>query len=451
MTEQHDIPDLQDIIEDANADVLRAFLWKQARRNNALALKLRADLVDGMESPPGVNKFSQVIGLLVHHDVQGTIRLTKRSIQLLQDICEQFVRLMYRYLQEGELRNAWDAGYAIVSHLHMLMDKYHGPEQRLISILSECYQHLLGIHLYNPAPELKQNMFDALRTIAQKSHHVIYDVSFNAFTCLIQNASDIEEYREITGLAIEKIQTAVPGTSQQKFWQALLLKIPFADIDITAQIHRSDAYDIAYLLHASNDTLALSRLLSVFDLPRELSTGQQKQWLKWKFEFDLQHGTAIDIQNSGWALLSLDEDLDLYLRMREATGARFFSAEIGTAHLSDEFRAKIYAFEKDWNAFTATLRNSTSLPLLIQYCKEILHNVDDPESLIFDVTSAYAEHHVGPQTIEQVTLLLETIRALHDEELVASIARRLKTAFPGRFETMKLKNKAGRRRVRSEE
>lgn len=447
MAEQHDIPDLKDIIEDADADLLRAFLWKQAKRNNALALKLRADLVDGIESLRGVNKFSQVLGLLVHHDVQGTIRLTKRSIQLLQDICEHFVRLIHRYLQEGELRNAWDASYATVSHLHMLMDKYHGPEQKLIQILSECYQCLLDIHLRNPAPELKQNMFEALKMIAQKSHHVIYDVNFNTITCLIQSASDIDEYHEITNLVVEKIRTVSSNEPQQKLWQALLLKIPFTDVEISAQIKASDAYDIAYLLHASNDTLAISRLLNVFELPRELSIGQQKQWQKWKFEFDLQNGTGYDIQNSGWNLLALDQDLDLYLRMREAAGASFDFARIGIANISDDFKGEIYAYEQDWDAFAIVLQQSASLPLLINYCKDILRNVNDPESLIYDVTAAYAEHHVGTQTIEHVALVLETIRGLRYEDLVVSIAERLKTEFPGRFDEMRLKKKAGRRRM----
>jgi hypothetical protein len=294
-------------------------------------------------------------------------------------------------------------------------------------------------------------MFDALKMIAQKSHHVIYDVNFNTITCLIQSASDVDEYREVADLVVGKIHTAVPGDPQQKLWQALLLKIPFADVDITSQINARDAYDIAYLLHASNDTLAISRLLNVFDLPRELSIGQQKQWQKWKFEFDLQNGTAGDIQNSGWNLLALDQDIDLYLRMREAAGAGFDFARIGIANISDDFKGEIYAYEKDWDAFAIVLRNSASLPLLINYCKDILRNVNEPGELIYAVTAAYAEHHVGTQSIEHVALVLETIRALRQEELVVSIAERLKTEFPGRFDEMKLKKKAGRRRMRNEE
>jgi hypothetical protein len=301
----------------------------------------------------------------------------------------------------------------------------------------------------DPAPELKQTIFDALKAIASKNHHVIYDVNQNTITCLISSASDITEHREVADLVIKKIRnTNDQQETQHRMWQALLLKIPVVDIDITKLINSLDVFHIAYLLHASQEIVGLSRLLTVFDLPGELSVAQQKQWLRWKFDEALRSGSLKDIQDTGWNLLTLDEDLNVYLRMRGAVGANFVSDRIGHVSITDDFKCEIYAHEKAWDELALCLRKSASLPLLIRYCKDILSHITRPEDLIYEVATAYAEHHVGSAAIEQVALLLETIRALRHEDLFVAIAKWLKAEFPGRFDEMKLKKqKKSRRRM----
>ncbi len=435
MPERHDIPDLKDIIDNADTEVLRTFLKKQATRNTALALKLRAHLVAGIDSLKGVNKYGQVLGLLVHHDVQGTIHLTKRSLQILRDICEDFIKLLYQHLQEGELREAWEAAYAVIFHLHLLMDKYQGPDQKLIAILSESYVHVLGLLQLNPAPELRQSIYASLYEIVSRNHHVIYDIGNNAITCIIQSASDIHERKHISELMAEKVLKADEVVdTQRKLWSALLLKIPDTRFDLKSRISKKYVYDIAHLLHAANDSVSLSRLLKLFAPPEDLTLSQQKQWLKWKFDLALQSGNQADIQESGWEFLRLDEDINIYRKMRSATSTSKLSADLLSPDISDDLRSEIYAEEHQWDDFLSLLRKSGSLPMLIRHCKDVVHHAEDPETLIHEVSFAYAVHNGGPKSTEQISLLMETLHSLRYTKLAGNLAEQLRLDFPGRFD-----------------
>ncbi|HLF63388.1 MAG TPA: hypothetical protein VI603_06535 [Saprospiraceae bacterium] len=443
MPESYDIPDLKEIIDNADVEVLRTFLWKQARRNSALALKLRAHLVEGIESPASVNKYSQVLGLLVHHNVHGTIRLTRRSIQILRDICDHFVKLQAKYLQEGELRNAWEVGYAVISHLHILMDKYQGPDPKLITILTDCYAHVLELLNHFPAPELKQSIYSALHDIAHRRHHVIYDLNYNAITCLIHATSGTSGRKDISDLILEKLsQTDESQEANRKLWSALLLKIPHALVDYHKHISPEQVYDIAHLLNAAQDSDALSKLLHAFHPPQTLSSTQHLQWAKWKFDLALQSANAKDIRTYGWELLKLDQDMLTYRRIKSATATPFLSAHLSEQDISDELRGEIFAEEQQWDALKEVIRKSSSMPMLIRHCEHLLYEAGESDTLIEEVTHAYAVHHGGPKSIEQIALLMETLERLKQDALASHLAEVLKTDFPGRFDSvLKMKRK----------
>lgn len=449
MRKRGHIPELKDLIDQADADLLRSFLWKQAKRSSSLDLKLRAYLVEDIDPSPGVNRYGQVISLLVRHDVHGTIRLTRRSIQILRDICEHFISLQSKHLQQGELRNAWEAGIAVIGHIHMLMDKYHGPDTKLIAVLTECYAHIITLLRLHPAPELVQNIYADLKELTSRSHHVIYDLDHNAIISMIQASSAVTDMQDIADLVIGKINSAdASEDAMLKTWCALLLKIPLTEIDLRTYIRHDLVYDVAHILYASKDYDALARLLRAFSPHGSLTQGQQLQWTKWNFEIALQSGSPKDIQTYGLQLLQLDQNVNTYRKIREVVPQKVLHAQLQTLQISDDLLGSIYAEEQEWDFLAEHLRKTSSMLLLTAQCAGILENVPDAEVLIEDVVNAYTTHHGGPKSVEEVSRFIELLVQLKQIALAGTLADTLRTEFPGRFdEALKIK---GLRKNRSQ-
>ncbi len=437
MAEPRDIPDLESIIDATDAGHLRAFIMKQVRHNTTMEIRLRAHLIDSVDSPESVNKYGQVLGMLVRHNVHGKIRLTKRSLQLLRDICAHFVKLQAQYLQQGEFRNAWEVGNAVISYAHVLMDTYHGADAKLCASLSDCYLHVTKLLQNFPAPELKQKIYASLIEIVSRKQHTIYDLRYNAITCLLWVASDEEEYREISAQVENRVSQSVSAVNtEQLMWHALIWKIPNIQAVAHAHLSAEQIFSIAYLLHAAGETPSLWKMLSTLPAPSGMTTNQATQWARWKFDLALESGNTDKIKTSGWQLIALDQDANTYHKLKAALSPSMRPITLPREGISNPLRCAIYAEERQWAALEMLISEHLLLPELTVYSGELIKHSDTARDMVLDVAVAYASQYGGADALDQLSTLIDTLKTQGQDALASSVSRRLINDFPDRFDVL---------------
>ncbi len=436
MIHPSNIPDLQVILDAARDTALKEFLLKQARRNLALEVKIRTFLINQTEVPPGVNKYGQVLSLIVRHNVHGVIRLTKRSIQLLREVIQHFVRIQQNLLEEGELREAWTACSAVLSNLHLFMDKYHGPDPKLVELLSACYTQVRALLHQMPAPELRADVFAMLYASCNKTSYCIYDVKENGIVCLIHAAADAQEHAAAYDLVRQKCEGAQISQLQRKYWYAMLLQFPAGDMSVFKDLYDDNLYEIAVLLDSARDKKALFRLLEAVSLQETLSPVQLRQWARWKFDLAMELGDITQKCIACVALLLLDTDMHLYSRLRKSVSYPQFRSFIENDNVPESLKAEIYVAESDWNVFEALVTTTGSLPLLANYCAMLAEHAMSFEDLIRNIPVTYVAHHGGPQCAELLQKLIDTLRHIGHPDLAQVVYEDVLENYPGRFESL---------------
>ena len=440
MKKQSQVPALIEVLHAAHPDSLIAFLKKQAGRSLALEIKLRTALIRETQVAEGVNKYGQILGLLIKHNVHGRVRLTKRSMQLLREVCESFTTLQEQLLQEGELREAWECCIPMITQLQMLMDRYHGPDEKLVSLLTLCYGHVELILELSPAPELRQDIHQAIFHTASRSPHAIYDLRHNAVNTLFYSARDPRQRSEVMDLINTCVKDPMVSSLQRKYWGAMLLKAPGATAATLNALSQDERYDIGYLLSAVGERAALKRLVQLFPVLDQLGRPASAQWARWKFDIALEEGMAATIRETGIELLHLDHQIATFQRMRAHLSFDALSDSLST--LPADLLCAIYAGEDQWKRLDSVVRTEHDPVLLLPYIGPLAEHSSDFVTLVKDLVLHYVAHHGGPQCALMLSQLYDALKANQKGNLASEIAILLATHYPDRFDQPKKRSAA---------
>jgi hypothetical protein len=446
MAKSSRIPDLYDILSSADDYRLKQFLRKYATRNLTLEVRLRAHLIRETQGQKGVNKYGQVLGLLIKHNIHGTIRLTKRSVQLLSEVCQLFLEYQEELLHEGALRDTWEASEAMISQLHVFMDKYHGPDERLVEILVAAYGNLQGLLQQSPAPELRDDVYDMLMKLIDRNPHVIYDLDYNAIISLVYAAPSSPEKDKILSRVLDRVMDPGLLTHQQwKYWCAMLVKIPWSTPQALQRVSHEHLYDVAHLINVSRDRAALRRLIEFFPVPDALPGPHFVQWMRWKFELAEQFSGIDEIREAGLTLLALDPTIQTYRKLRASVSFDLLRPALSTINIPDETRADIYAEESLWDEVIQIALSASSPEIIIRYAEDLGNHTEQFEPATLEIALGYAEHHVGETCAEMIDQLLHTINAERRTGFAQTLLDTLRARFPGRFDGLKVSKRIPRK------
>lgn len=430
MAKPYNLPDLKELIQSADAGLLRIFLWKHLKRNNQSSIRLRAFLIDTTDSPPGTNKYAAVLGLLVAHDIHGTIRLTRRSIQLLRDVCSHFTDVQEQSLQSGALRDAWEAGWAVCSHLHVYLDRQAAADPDLVAVLSRAYQLLEQCFALFPAPELRRDIYTSMHDLIARRHYRLYDIRHNAVTLLLLAAADADDRAQVhETIAAHARRHDDTDYRQRILWYAMMY---IADGDVALVSPEPElCYDIVQLLHGLQHHTAMDRLLRQCPDPVLQTPAQQRQWARWQFDFALRSGEQSLILRHGLALLSRDHDLQTYRRLRTAVTGEI---DLSPVHLPVDLVGAIYANDKNWSDLARLIADTGAMHLLIRFAEDLLAHMENAAHYLITTVTVYVENHGGTQCIDLVMQLRDRLRALGKGDVAAQLMHHLNTEFPDRFD-----------------
>jgi hypothetical protein len=327
------------------------------------------------------------------------------------------------------------------------MDKYHGPDERLVEILIMAYGNLQALLQQSPAPELRDDLYESLITLIDRNPHVIYDLDYNAVMSLVHTSPGGPDKDQILTRAIERVgEPGMLSHQQWKYWCAMLVKIPWSTPEALSHVTHEHLYDVAHLINVSRDRTALRRLIEFFPAPDSLPAPHFVQWMRWKFELAEQFSGIDGIRAAGINLLALDPTILTYRRLRASVSFDLIRPALTGISIPEDARADIYAEELEWDEVLAIALRTSSPEIIIRYAEDLSQLSEKFESATLDIAVEYATHHVGSNCVAMIDELLHALKKSGNSTFAKVLLDKLQTQFPGRFNELKVANKKAAKR-----